>query len=198
MSTKFGGLFLDSMSNVLVAIAAVASVWLLLRDMGYTGLTLNKQGFAADGSSGASMRFDGLRSDGYSDSTTLVVSPSAPAKQGFLGALEPPVFWNAGSMSAIATAQAQGIANESLDDGSAFDMSLGTVDTSMNAKPASSDINFGTSVSGFASKLDYAGRPVYNGFASRRTPVYQGFAAPPGGAFGTITRDGATKVLTGY
>jgi hypothetical protein len=181
MSNKVGGMFLDSLSNLMAAVAAVAAVWLLLRDM---GIGMNMQGFANDGSSGASMRFDGVRSDGYSDASTLVLSPSIPAKQGFLGNQEQPVFWNAGDMVQIANAQVQSMPNETLDgvDMPASGVRLG----------ASGDV-----MAGFAARMDYAGRPVYNGFAGSRVPVYQGFEASAG-QFSTINRDGAIKVLTGY
>ena len=169
MSNKVGGMFLDSLSNLMAAVAAVAAVWLLLRDM---GVGMSMQGFANDGSSGATMRFDGVRSDGYADASSVVTVSSIPAKQGFLGNQEQPVFWNAGSMADIARAQAQGIQDEQLDNGSS---------------------------DGFAVKMDYAGRPVYSGFAAKALPAYEGFAdVPQGGKFATITRDGAVKVLNGY
>ena len=172
MSNKVGGMFLDSLSNLMAAVAAVAAVWLLLRDMG-VGMNMSMQGFANDGSSGASMRYDGVRSDGYADASSVVTVSSIPARQGFLGNQEQPVFWNAGNMADIARAQAQGIQKERLVDGNS---------------------------DGFAVKMDYAGRPVYSGFAANPMPVYEGFDAdvPQGGQFSTINRDGAVKVLTGY
>lgn len=92
----------------LVLLGVLYLVWRSMKQDGWY-LSVNKEGLF--GSSNALRITDaGVRSD----------------REG-LGNNEPPVFWNAGSMSDIMDAQSAGLSSEQLDSGAAFDGSMNNV-----------------------------------------------------------------------
>lgn len=94
------------------------------------------EGFSSDWNNGGTygvgshIGHQGLRDDTGFSNPSMQYDANGNKMQGFssrrksgmsVGGFEPPVFWNAGSYAAVANAQAQGISQEQLDDGSAFD-----------------------------------------------------------------------------
>ena len=88
--------FLDDNYKHMIALTLLGVLYLVWRE---ANLKVEKnEGF------GASMRMEGTRFSGGNQNIPVTLSQRNPSAE-YMGAYEPPVFWNAGSYAAVGTAQ---------------------------------------------------------------------------------------------
>ena len=135
MSSPVQVIFQPSTTALVAAVASLLSLYLLWKmsqsSSGFKGSYA--QGSAWGVGSDVANLYGGVRDDtGSRDDTRVVAGFNANrgfkprVLGGFLGNMEPPVFWNPGSYAAVGNAQQDGIAAEGTgDDGTAWDASAG-------------------------------------------------------------------------
>lgn len=128
MPEKVLEVMLGPWTNVLLLLAAVAAVWLLLRDLG-VGMSVSKAGFNASSTYGIGSNLaligGGIQEVGLGipNQPSLIIGVDGGSKSGFasrkrrdgMGDNEYPVFWNPGSYIDVNKLQNDQIGQEGVD-----------------------------------------------------------------------------------
>jgi hypothetical protein len=159
-------------TNLFVAVACVAAVWLLLRDMG-VGVSVSKAaGFDNPWGNASNNRLTqaGIVEVGYApavDRTYTYRDGFAGRKRRMmmhkkagLGNNEPPVFWNPGSYAAVGDLQSAAIVDEGSDMNVNSDP---TADLAAAVSDPSGTSVLGSGTAGFASRIEV---PYVSGFST--------------------------------
>lgn len=111
---------LGNMSNVVLAVACVAALWLLAREL---GLNVSRSGFNASPTYGigsyTALTGGGIVEVGYAQpqqpELVLGVQSGFSGSRAGMNGQEPPVFWNPGSYIDVNNLQSSGIQGETVD-----------------------------------------------------------------------------------